>query len=389
MSISEVSIPAFTINNSLNPILWDNEKLRKDIRYKLLGIAKHFADTLKVKKLNLKDITISGSNVSYGYSEYSDIDLHLIVDFPEDEELRDYFNSKKNEFNNKYDFKLKGIEVEVYVQNSSQQHYSAGIFSVLDNKWITKPSKIIPKATPQEVKGKARNYSSKINKALSSSDLGIAKNTMDEIRRLRQAGLETGGETSVENLAYKLLRSRGKIEKLINHIDKLQSAEFSLGENMKINDIVNEAGNQAVVTNYQPGKTIAVTMPDGTQIQKDLTKDPSAIGKDEQGNPIFNLTSQPQGTMGSEPKEENPLKTGSQIDINMGGEIKTLETSEEELEKNDVTKNTSIGGDPTDNFINSIIDKKWERAARGIPKQNNKLSENDELYKWLTIAGIK
>ena len=69
---------------------------------------------LKVKKLNLKDITISGSNVSYGYSEYSDIDLHLIVDFPEDEELRDYFNSKKNEFNNKYDFKLKGIEVEVY-----------------------------------------------------------------------------------------------------------------------------------------------------------------------------------------------------------------------------------------------------------------------------------
>ena len=53
MSISEVSIPAFTINNSLNPILWDNDKLRKDIRYKLLGIAKHFADTLKVKKLNI------------------------------------------------------------------------------------------------------------------------------------------------------------------------------------------------------------------------------------------------------------------------------------------------------------------------------------------------
>ena len=60
MSISEVSIPAFTINNSLNPILWDNDKLRKDIRYKLLGIAKHFADTLKVKNLNLKDLS-SGS----------------------------------------------------------------------------------------------------------------------------------------------------------------------------------------------------------------------------------------------------------------------------------------------------------------------------------------
>lgn len=401
MSISEAPVPAYVINNTLNPVLWDNDELRTDVRYKLLGIAKHFADTLKVKKLNLKDITISGSNVSYGYSEYSDIDLHLVVDMPEDDELQDYYNSKKNEFNNKYNIKIKDIDVEVYVQSSKQRHHSAGIFSVLDNKWINKPSKTFPNATPQEVKAKARNYSSKINYALSSKNLGIAKNVMDEIKRLRQSGLETGGENAVENLAFKVLRSRGKIDKLRNYIDKLQSAELSLGEEMKINDIINEAGSQAVVTNYQPGKTIAVTMPDGTQIQKDLTKDPGTISKDAQGNPVFNLSSQPQGTMGSEPKEENPLKTGSQIDINLGGDIKTLETSEEELENDDVIssgKNKKIGGDPTDEFINSIIDKKWERSARGSISSKGqsslspipgKLAETDELYKWLTIAGIK
>jgi hypothetical protein len=42
-----------------------------------------------------------------------------------------------------------------------------------------------------------------------------------------------------------------------------------------------------------------------------------------------------------------------------------------------------IGGDPTDRYLSQIIDKKFTKAQRGT------LSENDELYKWLTIAGIK
>lgn len=172
---------------------------------------------------------------------------------------------------------------------------------------------------------------------------------------------------------------------------------------MKINDIINETGSQAVITNYQPGKNIAVSMPDGTQIQKDLTKDPSALSKDEQGNPIFNLNSQPsQGTMGSEPIEK-PITTGSQINIitDPSQEVKTLETNEEELEANDVMssgKNLTIGRDPTDSFIDSIKDRRWERAARGAISSkesgsfgpiSGKLAESDELYKWLTIAGIK
>ena len=53
---------------------------------------------------------------------------------------------------------------------------------------------------------------------------------MAGIRKLRQAGLEQGGEYSVENLAFKLLRARGQIEKLRKYIDKLESAKLSIGE---------------------------------------------------------------------------------------------------------------------------------------------------------------
>ena len=63
-----------------------------------------------------------------------------------------------------------------------------------------------------------------------ANDLNKAKETMAEIRRLRQAGLELGGEYSVENLAFKLLRARGKLDKFRRHINKLQSASLSLGE---------------------------------------------------------------------------------------------------------------------------------------------------------------
>jgi hypothetical protein len=53
---------------------------------------------------------------------------------------------------------------------------------------------------------------------------------MDELRRLRKAGLEAEGENSIENLAFKLLRARGQIDKLRKYITKLESAELSLGE---------------------------------------------------------------------------------------------------------------------------------------------------------------
>jgi len=194
-------------------------------------IAKHFAHFLKVPNLNLRDITISGSNAAYGYSDSSDLDLHLVVDIPENKpELEELYNAKKNQYNFTYDIKIHGIDVELYVQDSNQKHHSAGIYSVLHDSWISRPQHDTPKVTPEEVKAKARNYAGKLNQALRSDDLELAKATIEDIRRLRQAGLEKGGEFSVENLAFKLLRARGQIEKLYRHIDQLQSAELSIGE---------------------------------------------------------------------------------------------------------------------------------------------------------------
>ena len=227
----EESIKPVEYHDTLNPKLWANNTLITEVRYKLLAIAMHFAKFLNVPKLNLRDITISGSNAAYGYAESSDLDLHLVVDMPKDRpELTELYTSKKNEYNFTHKITVKGIDVELYVQDVQQPHRSAGIYSILNDRWISKPKHQPPTIRDQDVMSKARNYSAKINAAMRANDLNTARETMSDIRRLRQAGLEQGGEYSVENLAFKLLRARGKIDKFRRHINKLQSAELSLGE---------------------------------------------------------------------------------------------------------------------------------------------------------------
>lgn len=227
MKVQELSVDPIAHNKELNPKLWDGDQLNNEVRHRLLVIAKHFAEYLNVERLNLKDITISGSNASYGYSDSSDLDLHLVavVDSSERAEL---YDAKKNVYNSKYNITIKDIDVELYVQDYKQPHHSAGIYSVLNNKWISKPSAGAPHATAREVKSKARNYAGRINQALKSNDLETAKAAMSDLRRLRKAGLEAGGEHSVENLAFKLLRARGQIDKLRKYIDKLESAKLSI-----------------------------------------------------------------------------------------------------------------------------------------------------------------
>jgi ABC-type proline/glycine betaine transport system substrate-binding protein len=52
--------------------------------------------------LEVTDITISGSNAAYTYTDHSDIDLHLVADLPRadaNEVYRELFDAKKYQYN--------------------------------------------------------------------------------------------------------------------------------------------------------------------------------------------------------------------------------------------------------------------------------------------------
>jgi hypothetical protein len=223
---------AVQFHKELNPLLWRGSVLKSQVRYKLLQIAKHFIDFIDIPELLLKDVTISGSNAAYSYTAQSDIDLHLIVTVPRERELllKPLYDAKKNQYNYVHDIKIKGIDVEVYVQPEDQKHHSLGIYSVLDNKWVSEPTMATIKIDDGDVEAKVENYLNKIMQALTTDDIDEAKEMYQEIRKLRQSGLEQGGEFSVENVAFKVLRAKGFIQQLQQHIDKLQDKALSLGE---------------------------------------------------------------------------------------------------------------------------------------------------------------
>lgn len=186
---------------------------------------------------------------------------------------------------------------------------------------------------------------------------------------------------------------------------------------MKINDIVKENTGQTVqVKSYEPGKSLTYTQGNDqsgveTQSTIDLAKHPGMIGTGPDGKPILQDPSKltnptnPANPASTEPK----IMPGSQLNIQtdasntFGNETMGMaETSEEDLEDEDLmgsgVDNFHKPHDETDDFINSVRDKRYERGtSSGMgSKQSGSfgpvsgdLQESDELYKWLTIAGIK
>lgn len=222
---------AIIFHPTLNPKLWDsNGAMHPEILQGLLAMAEEFKDFLGLDDLDIKDITVSGSNAAYTYTPHSDIDLHLVVDIPSDQEnlYRELFDAKKNLYNLVHDQKVKGFDVEFYVQNDADPVKSMGIFSVLRNKWISFPKKVKATIDDLSVKSKVESFGNKIREAINGDDYQLAKKTWDELKNMRRSGLERGGEFSPENLAFKILRTQGYQDQLYDKIVELKDRELSV-----------------------------------------------------------------------------------------------------------------------------------------------------------------
>ena len=132
MNIHELSTynlaDAVKFHDRLNPRLFGaDEKLLPVVRNKLLEIAADFQEFLGVDDLQLQDVTVSGSNAAYSYTDHSDIDLHLVVKQPDNEVYRELFDAKKYQYNDQHNITIGGYDVELYVQDADQPHVSQGI----------------------------------------------------------------------------------------------------------------------------------------------------------------------------------------------------------------------------------------------------------------------
>tara|TARA_R100000995_G_scaffold44203_1_gene20722 strand:- start:2155 stop:2931 length:777 start_codon:yes stop_codon:yes gene_type:complete len=213
---------------SLPEDLWTkNEHLKPEILQAALKIANEYFEGLKLDpNIKIKDITLTGSLASYSWSDMSDFDLHILINFNDlgnKDLLKDYLNQKSRIWNMIHKILLKGFEVEIYVQDTNEPHYSAGVYSLMENRWLQRPTRSRINVDYQTVKEKAARIMEDIDDAYDTyaeKDFLQAKQAgdaiMERLKRYRKAGLESGGIYSVENLVFKVLRRNDYLEKLNN-----------------------------------------------------------------------------------------------------------------------------------------------------------------------------
>lgn len=225
---------AVKFNDRLNPRLWSkDEHLKPEVRRRLLEIANDFREFLGIQDLDLRDITISGSNAAYTYTPHSDIDLHLVVDMPEDEVYRELFDAKKFQYNEQHNIKIGGYDVELYVQDAAQPHISRGIYSIANNDWVQVPRRVKADVDDLSTRNKFETVGHQIEKAIASGSLTRMTRMAEKIKKMRQTGLEQHGEFGPENLAFKILRSQGKIKELYDARNAAKDRKLSLKEQPK------------------------------------------------------------------------------------------------------------------------------------------------------------
>jgi len=224
-----------TVNKELNPKIWQGNRLDGKVRLKLLDIARAFVDFVGID-LDAVDYTITGSNANYTWTNYSDLDLHVIIEGAPSDEQRELFNAKKALWAEQHTITIKGLPVECYVQGSDEPHHSTGVYSLVNSEWIVEPKKVEPKVNDAAIEAKKDAILAAIEHALLSKDLEKLRAVKDKITTMRKAGLERAGEWSVENLVFKILRNLGLIDQITEKIRELEDQELSLEQQRNVLD---------------------------------------------------------------------------------------------------------------------------------------------------------
>ena len=228
-------------SQSLNPALFEalptgEYTVKPEIREKLLEIASEFINYLAEDGLELDvvDIRLVGSNAGYDYQDTSDIDLHLVADLDnlccDDTIVQVALNAEKQRFNNTYDITVKGIPVEVYVEDVRTGVNSCGIFSLARGGWVKYPvpADPIPDKFLAEIEEKFGRWTNIINAALSRKHEKELQRIINRLYLMRKDGLDTVGINSCGNQIFKKERAAGLLDALKQAKDEAISERLTM-----------------------------------------------------------------------------------------------------------------------------------------------------------------
>ena len=228
-------------NDTLHTAFWDAaNNFDQVVREKLLTIAKDVCEGAGVKDSLVDDIQLTGSMANFNYTDFSDLDVHVLLDFAKinhDEDLvKKALDGKRFVWNLRHDIKMGGHDVELYFQDTEEPHKASGLYSILNNEWIREPEHNEPEVDVRDVTAKADRLKGEIadlEHTLSQTegeDLGELAEAADALRskvaKMRKDSLEANGEFGIGNLAFKELRNSDYMERLIDVANAIYDKKF-------------------------------------------------------------------------------------------------------------------------------------------------------------------
>ena len=233
--------------DTLLPKIWKNDNLNIKVARKLTQIADEVMKSLELD-VEAEDYVVTGSSASYNWHDMSDIDLHIMLDFNKIDDNFDLVKKMLDQirlnWNKKHNIFINGKEVELYFQHYTEPHETSGMWSLMLEKWLVRPSKLDPQIDYKTVEIKAQAIAQSIDHLFEMFQDKKYKESYDysgkikkKIANMRSAGLAEDGIYSPENLAFKVLRNEGYLDKLsslkIQSYDKMMSLNV---ESKKINE---------------------------------------------------------------------------------------------------------------------------------------------------------
>ena len=209
-------------HSELNPKLWQDGKLKDEVRGKLLQIAATWMKFANIPAEAVVDIIITGGNVNYNYTPLSDVDLHIVISRdslnPNRALIDDYLQDKKILWTLSHqDINIYGYPVELYAQDVNEQpHENQGVYSIQRNEWIATPRNLgLDFESDHHLQKKVQFYKDLIDKMISQQATdGTFDMLKQRIKKMRGDSIAKSGEFAFGNLVFKELRNQGYLDKM-------------------------------------------------------------------------------------------------------------------------------------------------------------------------------
>ncbi len=228
----------FEVHDILNPKLWDSDNnLLEDVEQRLFAIIDQFVSTIEYP-ISIADVHLVGSNCNYNYTDKSDLDVHIVTNFDlinaPKEITQLLFNSVKAKFNADYDIKIRGIDVELYIEDITATTMSNGIYSLCTGKWVKFPTKL-ENLPDLDVSSQLKKCVDRIQTVIENGNSDSIESTINDLYMLRKNSLDNYGEFSKGNQLFKEIRNLGLLDDLKSAYKKSRSMELTL-ESMQLNE---------------------------------------------------------------------------------------------------------------------------------------------------------